>query len=168
MTQNEKRQLEYPETKFFKFYNANPKGKITDDCVIRAIAQGQNISWNEAYTKLFNNSVKLCVMPNNRKNADAVLKSDGWVRMSQPKHYDGRKVTARELIYYYSQWKSNVSIIASIGAHHFTCICDINRDNEKPREYKVHDIWDCSDNCIGVYYIKYTDDLGIIPSFRDL
>ena len=36
------RKVKYPDTDTFKYYNANPKGKITCDCVARAICTALN------------------------------------------------------------------------------------------------------------------------------
>lgn len=39
------RQKKYPDTSTFHYYNANPKNKVDDDCVIRAICTALNQSW---------------------------------------------------------------------------------------------------------------------------
>lgn len=36
----------------YKYYNANAIGNDTSDCVVRAIARAEGISWDEAYEKL--------------------------------------------------------------------------------------------------------------------
>lgn len=36
----------------YKFYNANAKGKFTNDCVIRAISLAEDKTWNETYEEL--------------------------------------------------------------------------------------------------------------------
>lgn len=36
----------------YKFYNANPKGLLIDDCVLRSISVAEGISWNECQEKL--------------------------------------------------------------------------------------------------------------------
>lgn len=36
----------------FVFYNPNPKGLFTSDCVIRAISKLLNLSWDETYLNL--------------------------------------------------------------------------------------------------------------------
>lgn len=36
----------------YKFYNANPKGLFTDDCVLRSISVAEGITWQECQEKL--------------------------------------------------------------------------------------------------------------------
>ena len=36
----------------YRFYNANAKGRFTNDCVIRAISLAENKTWNETYDEL--------------------------------------------------------------------------------------------------------------------
>lgn len=36
----------------YKFYNANAKGRFTNDCVVRAISLAENKTWDETYKEL--------------------------------------------------------------------------------------------------------------------
>ena len=36
----------------YKFYNANARGRLTNDCVIRAISLAEDKTWNETYDEL--------------------------------------------------------------------------------------------------------------------
>ena len=36
----------------YYFYNANPKGLLTDDCVCRSISVAEGISWDKCHEKL--------------------------------------------------------------------------------------------------------------------
>lgn len=36
----------------YKYYNANTKKRIVNDCVIRSISVAEHLSWDEAYCKL--------------------------------------------------------------------------------------------------------------------
>lgn len=36
----------------YRYYNANPKNILTDDCVIRGISVAEGISWDECQNKL--------------------------------------------------------------------------------------------------------------------
>ena len=38
----------------FKYYNANAKGRHTNDCVVRAISLAENKTWNDTYKELSN------------------------------------------------------------------------------------------------------------------
>ena len=43
----------YPETKTFHYYNANPKGKLTCDCVVRAICTAMDKPYNDTLKEMF-------------------------------------------------------------------------------------------------------------------
>ncbi len=161
MTMNEKRQAKYPDNKYFKYFNPNPKGRITTDCVIRAVAGGCNVTWQQAFDMLAEAGRKEGYTVNERKNLDKVLKEAGWTRMKQPKHDDGTKVTVKDLIDYYSTFGKPVRIIASVGAHHVVAIFNSEKSG---REYKVHDIWDSSKEKVGVYYIDEVPYISVFDS----
>lgn len=36
----------------YKYYNANAKKQVVNDCVVRAISVAEHLSWDEAYQKL--------------------------------------------------------------------------------------------------------------------
>lgn len=36
----------------YKYYNENPKGLLTDDCVLRSISVAEGISWNDCQKKI--------------------------------------------------------------------------------------------------------------------
>lgn len=44
--------------------NPNPLGKVTTDCVVRAIAIATNQSWRKVYDDLCRLGAKMCEMPN--------------------------------------------------------------------------------------------------------
>lgn len=46
----------------YVYYNANPKGRIINDCTIRAISLAMNISWEEAYYDLSKYACEQCLM----------------------------------------------------------------------------------------------------------
>lgn len=47
-----KRQEKYPETSTFHYYNANPKNRITTDCVIRAITTALEQDYNKTVMEM--------------------------------------------------------------------------------------------------------------------
>ena len=156
MTMNEKRQIKYPNTDYFQFSNLNPKGNITGDCVIRAAAAvSSGGSWNDTYDALTELGKKTGRTPTDRKTYDKYLTTFGdCIRMKQPKHNNNTKVTCRELIDFYNELgMPNLKIFASVGAHHVTAILDTSF-TDKPK-YKVHDIWNCSNEKVGSYYIFF-------------
>lgn len=143
------------ETSAFRFYNANPKDRRTGDCVIRAIAGATGKSWDEVLTDLTKLAIKYKVMPNDKACYGRYLESLGWTKRTQPRKGDNTKYTGSEwcekLTSYHKKGYDNVpkNIIAHIGCHHIVCI-----KMTEQGEFKVHDIWNSSRDCIGVYWTK--------------
>ena len=52
MTMDEKRQRRYPNTSTFVYHNANPKKKLTTDCVIRALSTAMEKPYQEVVMEL--------------------------------------------------------------------------------------------------------------------
>lgn len=125
---------------FFHYYNANPKNKHTGDCSIRAISLALDKRYKEVLMEMAEMSFKTGYSIGSTQLIDKYLKANGWEKQKQPRHWDNKKVTGR-------QWLNTCgmkTMIVSIGSHHLTCI----------KENRFWDIWDCSDGCIGVYYVK--------------
>ena len=136
-----KRQDKYPETKTFHYYNANPKNKITADCVIRALCTAMQEPYDKVYTELFEFSRKCGYMLNEKQCYDKYLQSKGWVKHKQPKKADNTKYTGKEFC---MKARPYENYIAKIGSHHIVAIVN----------GKVNDIWDSTDGCIGNYWTK--------------
>ena len=69
------------------------------------------------------------------------LELNGWVKMKQPKWEDGTKFTGKQFCYSFPNIKTAV---VSIGSRHLSCI----------KDGKIWDIWDCSNDKVGIYYVK--------------
>lgn len=128
------------DTSVFHFHNENPKGQKAGDCVVRAIARATGQTWDEVYDALSEEGRKRKRMPNEKETYSAYLKRLGWVKMKQPKRIDGKKLTGREFAEKYHDTRA----IMHIGTHHVTCLID----------GEINDIWDCTDNCVGNYWVK--------------
>lgn len=133
-----RRKVKYPETKWFIYDNMNPKGKITTDCVVRSICRAMNVPYDQVYEDMFKFSMKTYIHINDKKFLERYLKKFGYVKMKQPKHDDGTKLTVKEFCEKYNTGK----YILSINCHHITSIID----------GKVHDIWDCTDRVVCNYW----------------
>lgn len=141
------RQQKYPETSTFHYHNQNPHNRITTDCVIRAISTATEIPYNQVVMELAEMQCKTGYDDGDKKLYDMYLKSKGWVKHDQPRKADNRKFTGdewcRELKYEYRSPRYR-RMVANIGGGHVVAIVD----------YKVWDIWDSTDGCIGNYWIK--------------
>lgn len=141
-----KRQDKYQDTSTFRFYNANPKNKITADCVIRAICTAMERPYNEVYKELFEFSVKCGLMLNDKKCYEKYLEAQGWRKHAQPRKEDNTKYTGVEFCREVREYTFNYPdrMIAHIGGHHLVAIV----------YGRVWDIWDSTDGCIGNYWTK--------------
>ena len=148
-----KRSEKYKDTKWFHYYNANPKNRITGDCVVRALSVGTGIPYWDVLKGLYEMSVKTGYMVDDTKNYDKWLKTVGFVKCGQPKKPDGTKYTGKEFCdccaAYSSRFDGNV--IANIGGHHVVAFV------EEDGRYRDYDIWDSTDGCIGNYWVREMD-----------
>lgn len=140
--QGMKREEKYKDTRTFHFYNANPKGKYTGDCVIRAISTATGKPWADVLRDLTEYGIKYGQMPNDPKLYDKYLTANGWVKMKQPRYSTGAKMTGDDFCLYHAE--EGKTYIAHIGGHHIVCIKDC----------RVWDTWDCAEKCIGNYWVK--------------
>lgn len=143
MTRREK----YPDTHYFHYYNANPKNKFTDDCVIRAICTALEQDYVQTVREMTELGIAYGYLVNSDETINRYLKSKGWVKCRQPRKWDNTKFTGKEWCENIRWHESNVRMerqIANIGGHHIVAIID----------GKINDIWDCSNKCIGNYWIK--------------
>lgn len=151
-----KRNNKYPDTSTFHYHNENPKGRITGDCAYRALAAGTGISYNEVVMGLAKVHCETGYEPTEGRGLDAYMKSIGWVKHKQPRKWDNTKYTGKEfceeLNFGYEICESG-SIVANIGGHHMVAIKEIKCEDGAYR-YKVHDIWDSTNGCIGNYWTK--------------
>lgn len=131
------------DTNIFHYYNRNPKDKLTNDCVIRAIATATEKTWGEVYNTLCEMGLKYGLMPNDPKCYERYLKELGWVKHNQPRKDDNTKYSGSEFVKTteYRNIKNN-AVIAKIGSHHMTVIVN----------GKIYDTWNCSGNKIGNYW----------------
>lgn len=133
------RQQKYPNTKTFMYYNANPKGRITCDCVVRAICTALDKSYNEILKEMFEMAIKTGYEYTDKKCIDKYLQSKGWVKMKQPRKSNNTKYTGEEFCKIFKE-----TCVANIGGHHIVCI----------KDGKVYDTWNSTDGCIGNYWVK--------------
>ena len=129
-------------TNAFTFYNANPKGKITCDCVARAVCTALDESYEKILREMFEIQIKTGYEYTDVKCIDKYLQSKGWIKMKQPRKSNNTKYTGKEFVKYFKG-----TCVANIGGHHTVCI----------KDGKVLDIWDSTDGCIGNYWIKEGD-----------
>lgn len=140
------RQEKYPETSTFHYFNANPKGKTTTDCVVRAISTATELPYNQVVMELAEMQCKTGYDDGDKKLYDKYLQSKGFVKYNQPRKDDNTKYTGKEWcreVQTHRHWYSPY-MVANIGGHHVVAIMF----------GQVYDIWDSTDGCIGNYWMK--------------
>lgn len=127
----------------FKQTNLNPKGWKTGDCVVRAIAAAENLSWEVTYLFLCEVGGKKCRMPNDKQTYEQFLKDRGWIKQKMPVWYDafGKKnrYTVQELANEFPDKKMVISV-----ANHLTYV----------DKGTLIDTWNCGRKSVGNYWIK--------------
>ena len=68
----------------YKYYNPNPLGKSTGDCVIRAISKVLNQSWDKTYWELCEHGFQMGDWGDSNTVWDSYLRSNGFVRKVIP------------------------------------------------------------------------------------
>lgn len=156
MTKNERRQSKYQETETFVYWNQNPKKVITTDCVIRALSLGLDLPYEQVVMELAEQQCKYGFDDGDPKSINRYLKSKGWIKCKQPRNDDNSRMTAKEFclklahpiyceeLITLPRGFNCQSIIANVGSHHIVAI----------KAFKVHDIWNCTGNCIGNVWVR--------------
>ena len=132
----------YPNTPVFQYFNANPKKRITTDCVERAVCTGLDIPYNQVVMEMAETHCQTGYDPGSNEGINLYLKTKGWVKHNQPKKENGKKYTGKEFCKNIAE--PGKRYIANIGGNHIVAIVNC----------KVYDIWDSTDCCIGIYWAK--------------
>lgn len=152
-----KRERKYPDTDVFIFHNANPKNRMTGDCVYRAVATVTGQPWETVARDLTELAIKTGYAPSTKECYGRYLESKGFKKEKQPRKLDGTKYTGAQFCkvlqrHLFSSSRLKVlrdggitvspCIFAHIGGGHVAAIID----------GKVNDTWDSTDGCIGNYW----------------
>ena len=68
----------------YTYYNPNPKQKRVGDCVIRAICKATDQSWEDVYTQLCLQGLKMSDMPSSNPVWGSYLKQKGFLQVTIP------------------------------------------------------------------------------------
>ena len=137
-----KREEKYPDTATFRYYNANPKNRITTDCVVRAICTALEMPYNQVVMELAQMQCETGYDDGDKKLFGKYLESKGWVKHKQPRKADNTKYTGTEFCKQLA--KKDKNYVANIGGNHIVAIT----------KGKVNDIWNSTGKCIGNYWTK--------------
>ena len=133
------------ELKMIKYIekNVNPKNRKTGDCSTRALVGTLNITYEEALRLQTEVSLKTYYDPTSKQVMEKVLAKFGYIKMPQPRKFDNTKYTVNELDNVLTTQQLKEGVLVTVANHH-TCITN----------GYIQDIWNCSNKCVGNYYIK--------------
>lgn len=120
-------------------YNANPRGRKTSDCVIRAICTALNNTWEDTYRSLVDYSIKQSLMCNEKRALMGYLKAKGYEMKKMPKHKNNTRYTIAEFIDTIAEPKA--TYILSV-ANHLTTV----------RDKTLLDTFNCGKKFVGNYW----------------
>lgn len=154
MTLEEKRRLKHPDTDTFHYYNANPKNKITTDCVVRAVCTALGKPYNDVVMEMAELQCKTGYDAGENTLIDKYMQQNGWIRVKQPRKDDNTKYTGEEfcrtLMHPIYCEELNLPdceinrVLAHIGGHHVVAIMS----------GQVWDIWNSTQGTIGQVWVK--------------
>ena len=121
----------------FRYYNLNPNGNRTGDCVIRAIGAAMGKTWEEVLKDLYEYSLKHKLFLGNHELYGIYLQDNGWTKHQIPYKRNGNMYCLKEWIK-----KHNKPALVIIDGNHLTYV--INQ--------KVYDIWDCTEHMVHEYW----------------
>lgn len=143
-----KRNEKYKDTATFHYHNQNPRGRLTCDCVKRALSLATGVAYNEVVMALADYQCQTGYDESEKRVYGRYLEALGWVKHPQPHKDDGKKYTGADFCKWLNHAHHDGNVIANIGGHHIVAIIPVNG------KYKVHDTWDSTKGCIGNYWTK--------------
>lgn len=123
--------------------NVNPKGRKTGDCSTRALVGTLGITYDEALKLQTEISLKTYYDPTSKQVMEKVLERFGYVKMKQPRKWDGKKYIVSEMDEILTKREMTEGVLVTVANHH-TCITNGH----------IQDIWDCGGKSVGNYYVK--------------
>ena len=142
------------DNRYFKYVNANPAGKRTGDCIMRAVAEASRATWDECVDGLCAIAHDKRIAPQDPAAERELLKRLGFAQMKQPKKVNGKKLTGREFCTWLDSQvllgalPAGVRVVANIGAHHVVAVI-----RDESGRFRVHDTWDCTTRCVGTWWV---------------
>lgn len=119
------------------YYNPNPSGKRTGDCVIRAIAKATGQDWERAYTNLCVEGYTLYDLPSSNRVWRSYLESKGFKKYNLPDTCPNCYTIKQ-----FCEDNTKGIYVLGLGDHVVTVI-----------DGNYFDVWDCGDE-VPLYYLK--------------
>lgn len=133
-------------TQTFVYRNENPKGKHTDDCVIRALSAASGIPYTTVLKELVDITLKTGYCFNEPRCYSKWLESKGFVSRKQPRKANNSKYTGSEFCrLMQTEGKTSDTFVAHLGTRHIAAIID----------GKINDIFNSGSGCVGHYWVLF-------------
>lgn len=147
-------------TRYFEYYNNNPKNKRTGDCVIRALALALNKDYIDVYKELFEMSLKTGYFMASIEIIRKYLKANNMIEFKQPiifKNGSRKKIKIKEFLDKLDELAILPSnIVVSTRKHILTL-----------HYCKVFDIWNSSLEIMGNFWINKDEYYTILDKDLD-
>ena len=137
------KQLRQINTDYYEYDNVNPKGKFGGDCVVRAIANALDQSWEQTVREMTELGIKKGFLIDDQHLYPKYLESKGFRQMQEPRDDNNKKLTVKQWLKQREGYTVR-TIVANVGSHHVCCI----------KNGKVHDIWNSSTQTMHKYWVK--------------
>lgn len=122
----------------YEYYNPNPKGLHTNDCVVRALSFFFGMSWRGAFLDIINWCADNGVVEFNRRTQyNKYLEKKGYKRQKPPH----KNLTVGEFLDYFAEYGKTYIVSMS---RHLTIIS--NRH--------IYDIGDCSNKKMDGFWVR--------------
>lgn len=136
----------------FEYINNSPKKKDTTDCVIRSFVTALGLDVRTVMVELTEYYLNTGYFINEPRCYDTYLRDKGYMKCKQLQKADKTKYTAEEFCDYLNTSTIQGPVIAHIGKEHVSTF--MNDGTTVDKDYKLYDTWDCTDRCVGNYWIK--------------
>lgn len=123
----------------YRYYNANPLGKFTDDCVIRALSIALDKTWDTVFLELNQLAFEKKIVFGDERVYSIYLANNGWFKQKQPTHDNGKKYKICEFLESF-----HGTAVIHAGNCHMSFVS----------EGHLYDIFNCEDRIIGCYWVK--------------
>lgn len=129
-----------PDNETFHWFNMNPKGRRTGDCVVRALSAFFGESWERIYFELAKLGIERCTAMDCPETYERYLSDRGLTKSKMPRRNDNTRYTAKEFCKEIAE-PGHVYVLSLAG--HLTYVGP---------DCKIWDIWDCGDKSVGNYW----------------
>lgn len=136
----------------YVYKNNNHKNRRTGDCTIRAFMEIVDQSPEEILKELVDVYLKTGYFIDDPKGYDKWLNTKGYFKQKQARKDGSKRYKADEFCEYLNKTitsSEKFAIPAHVGGNHISVFVW-----DEKQGYVLQDIWDCSDRCVGNYWIK--------------